>query len=292
MASETDSPPLTFYDIEMRPPLASNACAPNPWKARQALNFKSLPYKTVWIDLPDITKTRTALDIPAGRKFADGTDFCTLPILVDHKTGEKLGDSLDIAIYLDEKYPESGRGRLFPDDDDDDKGELAETLSGYTYKDADILIPLSGITAAGSRGRYAPYGSFNRHVDAVFTAHTLLMAYNMPFVAETADVTKAEFAKRAGVPSFESFLVAGEARKAILGSFEADLGSLAGLFARDTSGPFIRGSRPCYADLIVGGWLRFASVCLPKEEWDALRGWHGGVFGRVFDELSVLREVN
>ncbi|KAL2827444.1 hypothetical protein BJY01DRAFT_229111 [Aspergillus pseudoustus] len=288
MAPEPGTPTLTFYDIEMRPPISENACAPNPWKARQALNFKAVPYTTAWTDLPYITKTRTGLGIPAGRKFADGTDFCTLPILIDNKTGEKIGDSLDIAIYLDEKFPQAGKGKLFPEDDK----ELAELLAGYTYKDTDMLVPLSGFSAVASQPRYAPYASFNRHVDAAFTAHTLLMAYNMPFVTATAERTKAEFAKRASMPSFDAFKVEGDVRKAIVASFEDGLADLARLFARDTSGPFILGNTVCYADLIVGAWLRFASVCLPGEEWEALRGWHGGVFGRVFDELGVFREVN
>ncbi|KAL2820113.1 hypothetical protein BJX63DRAFT_338606 [Aspergillus granulosus] len=282
----TEAPTLTFYDIEMRAPLSENACAPNPWKSRQALNFKSIPYKTAWVDLPDITKARSGLGIPAGRQFADGSDFNTLPILVDHKSGKKIGESLDIAIYLDETFPEAGKGKLFPDDED-----LGELLSGYRYKDTDILIPLSGISAVASQPKYAPYANFNRHVDAAFTAHTLLMAYSMPFVIETAEITKAEFAKRASMPSFDAFNVEGEARHAIMQSFKDGVADLAQLLTRNPSGPFILGDRMCYADIIVGGWLRFASVCLPAEEWEEVRSWYGGVFGRLFDELGVLREV-
>lgn len=47
----------------------------------------------------------------------------------------------------------------------------------------------------------------------------------------------------------------------------------------------ILGDKPCYADFIVGGWLRMFSVCLPREEWEEVSGWHGGVFGKLFDGL-------
>jgi glutathione S-transferase len=284
MSSAPSNPALTLYDIKMAPPITTSSCAPNPWKARQALNFKALPFKTTWVDLPDITKTRIALGVPAGRQFADGTDFYTLPVLVNEETGEKIGDSLDIAIYLDENFPDSGKGRLLPE------GNM-EFLLEYSYKDTDILVPLSGISATASQAKYAPYAHFNRHVDAAFTAHTLLMAYGMKFVPETAEITKTEFARRASMPSFEAFKIEGEPRRATMESFKTALWDLAQFFIRDSSGPFILGAKPCHADFIVGGWLRFAQVCLHPEEWEEVRAWHGGVFGRVFDELGMFREI-
>ena len=48
---------------------------PNPWKARLALNFKAAPYSTQWVPLPDVSKVRSGLGVPAGRKFADGTEI-------------------------------------------------------------------------------------------------------------------------------------------------------------------------------------------------------------------------
>ncbi|KAF8941926.1 hypothetical protein BGZ47_007039, partial [Haplosporangium gracile] len=91
---------LVFYDVAMRPPFTTTCCAANPWKSRYALNFKKVPYSTSWVQLPDITKVRRALGVPASRKFADGTDFYTLPMLSDPTHGAIVGDSFDIAIYL------------------------------------------------------------------------------------------------------------------------------------------------------------------------------------------------
>ena len=108
------SSPIVFYDIAMRPPVEKNCCSPNPWKTRLALNFKGLPYSTSWVALPDIAKVRSSLKVPPCRKFADGTDFFTLPVIEDPATDSLVGDSFDIAVYLQNTYPNSGAGDLFP----------------------------------------------------------------------------------------------------------------------------------------------------------------------------------
>jgi glutathione S-transferase len=261
---------LQFYDVAMRPPANKNNTAVNPWKTRLALNFKQTPYKTTWVQLPDIPYVRKSLSIPACRKFADGTDFHTLPILVDPATGRKLGDSFDIAVYLQKQYPTSG-GNLFP----------AQTLD-YVFKpESELLIPLSECDDS----EYPQYASFNVNVDAAFTAHVILMAHRMPFDPATEEASKAEFVRRAGVSSWDDFAVGGEVRENIIASFERMLGGLAKLFTA-SEGPFI-GETACYADFIVGAWLVMASRTLPEGEWEAVKGWHGGVFGRLFDALAV-----
>ncbi|KAL4899095.1 hypothetical protein BDW74DRAFT_189553 [Aspergillus multicolor] len=283
-STPTDSTPaLTVYDILMRQPVQENACSPNPTKTRQTLNFKSVPYKTTWVDMPDIASTRKSLGIPAGRKFADGTEFYTLPVLIDSATGAKLGDSFDIAVYMHETYPNSG-GDLFP--------EGVDVKLDFRTSNTAMLVPLSDLSDVARQEKYVSYAEFNTHVDAAFTAHTILNVMGLPFNPETAEISKAEFCRRAKMPSFEAFNVTGEARRGIIDSFKETLGDLARLFVRDQSGPFILGDKPCYADFIVGGWLRMFSVCLPREEWEEVRGWHGGVFGKLFDGLKEFYLIN
>ncbi|CAG7918036.1 unnamed protein product [Penicillium olsonii] len=265
---------LTFYDVAMGAPLHQRNSAVNPWKSRLALNFKAIPHETNWVTLPDITKVRKGLGIPPCRKFADGTDFFTLPILIDPTTSHKIGDSFDIAVYLNKQYPNSG-GDLFPPQPLD-----------YTYDPgAAILVPLSEL----QQNEYPQYARFNANVDAVFSMHTILMVGGMPFDPETADEAKREFIRRAGVSSWDDFAIGDEQRKQTLVSFEKALGDLARLFTND--GPFIL-EKLSYADIIVGGWLRMANRTLPAEEWEQLKGWHGGVFGKLHDALEVYATVN
>ncbi|KAE8378017.1 hypothetical protein BDV26DRAFT_198927 [Aspergillus bertholletiae] len=270
------SSPLVFYDIAPRPPVEKNCYAPNPWKARLALNFKGVPYSTSWVALPDVAKVRSSLNVPACRKFADGTDFFTLPIIQDPTTSALVGDSFDIAVYLQKTYPDSGAGDLFP----------PQTID-YVFSHPTILIPLSECRDSG----FPEYAKFNMNVDAAFTAHVQLALQGMPFDPATAETSQAEFVRRAGVTGWDDFALVGEARQKVKDSFRETLGGLGQLFARDPSGPFLLGTRVSYADLIVGAWLRMMHATLPESEWEELAHWHGGLFGRLHDALEVYAEV-
>ncbi|KAG6200635.1 hypothetical protein E4U35_006130 [Claviceps purpurea] len=298
---------LTLYDIASRPPVESTCFATNPWKARFALNFKALPYRTIWVSLPDIPTLRSStLRLPPTRFFADGSPFYTLPILHDPNAspspsshshshdsdsdssssnsenhhpppGVLIGDSFDIATHLETQYPLSGTGRLFPPIKD-----LHAPPS--TIQHTKLLIPLSELRAQSPHVQYA---HFNNQVDALFTAHAHLMAYYMPLDPRTAEATKAEFVHRAGASSWEDFALDGEEREVMKMSLRDALGvHLVGLFGRDGSGPFVLGGRATYADFIVGAWLKMMERTLPGGEWEEMRGWHGGVFGELYDALG------
>ncbi|KAH8702797.1 hypothetical protein GQ44DRAFT_778400 [Phaeosphaeriaceae sp. PMI808] len=266
--------PLTFYDISS--PLIPHSYAPNPSKSRLALSFKRIPFKTSWTDILDIPKTRTSLHCPATRKLDDGTDFHTLPMLAT-PDGTVLGDTFDIANFLDDNYPDSGSGRLFPDD---------ATGNGLAYvsphENTVFFAPIT--TNVGAK--HEAYARFNLHVDATFSAHVVLVAGNMPLNPETAEGVKEQFVRRAHLKSWEDVCIAGEARTQVFGAFEEALGTLAALFDVHDGGPFLEGERANYADLIVGGWVNMMFRTLEREEWEAFRGWHGGAFGRLHDVLQ------
>ncbi|KAK2867962.1 hypothetical protein FQN49_003296 [Arthroderma sp. PD_2] len=274
MASKATSQ-ITFYDIALAPPASETACTPNPWKSRYALNFKKVPYKTTWVPLLDISSVRGAMNIPASRKFADGSPYDTLPVISDPATGRIVGDSFEIAVFLQEQYPEAGD--LFPE----------QKLEYVFGKDPEVFAP---IAEAEVEGPAAVYVRFNTNVDAVFSAHARLMACGMPFDPAVVEQCRAKFSERVGVP-WEAIVISGEDREKLLKSFEEALGGLAKLY-RDTNGPFLMGSRASYADFIVGGWLRMCRGALPGEEWEALKGWHSGLFGRLHEALEEFAQMN
>ncbi|KAG0282256.1 hypothetical protein BGZ96_000655 [Linnemannia gamsii] len=275
--ASTPSAGLVFYDIAMRPPVEETCCSPNPWKSRYALNFKKVPYSTSWVQLPDITKVRCALGVPASRTFADGSDYHTLPMLSDPAHSAKIGDSFDIAIYLQKTYPDSGVGDLFP----------PQKLDYDFPYDLALFAPLS----ERNDSEFADYSAFNTNVDAAFSMHVLLMSYGLPFDPATADITKADFARRANSASWDDLTVHGEEREKLKRSFCDTLAGLADLLKKEPSGPFLLGTQPSYADAIIGGWLRMMYVTLPEAEWEEARTWHGGVFGRLHDALQTYAEV-
>ncbi|KAG5969320.1 hypothetical protein E4U58_001500 [Claviceps cyperi] len=182
--SNTPSAQLTLYDIASRPPVETTCFAPNPWKARFALNFKTIRYRTIWVSVPDIPTLRSeTLRLPPTRFYADGSPHATLPILHDpnappfpsthdadsdsdsgnhHPPRDALiGDSFDIATHLETQYSLSGTGRLFP--------PIKDLLAPpSTIEDTVFPVPLSKIRA---QSPHFQYSHFNNQVDAVFTAH-------------------------------------------------------------------------------------------------------------------------
>ncbi|KAI8473579.1 MAG: hypothetical protein J3K34DRAFT_410533 [Monoraphidium minutum] len=271
----TDAAPLVLYDISS--PLQPRSYAPNPSKARLALSFKGLPFSTTWVDILDIPATRQGLACAAVRKFDDGSDFYTLPMLRDPSTGAVVGDSFQIATYLDDRYPGAG-GRLFPPD---------STHAGLDYESPARDTPFYAPLTLNEGAKHAAYAAFNTHVDATFTANIGLAAEFLPFNPATAADVRALFAKRAHLSSWDDTRIVGAAaRRAAMDAFEAALASLGALYALRGGGPYLEGERATYADLIVGGWLNMLSVTMPKEEWAAVKAWHGGVFGRLHDALQ------
>ncbi|KAI8811485.1 hypothetical protein BJ742DRAFT_797858 [Cladochytrium replicatum] len=271
----TDSSDLVFYDILSA--LKPRSYAPNPSKARYTLSFKNRPFTTTWVDILDIPTVRKNLSCPATRKLDDGSDYYTLPMVRDPVSGKVIGDSFDIAVYLDDNFPDLGAGRLFPTD---------STKTGLDYdspfKDTVFFAPIT--TNAGSK--YADYARFNLHVDATFSGNVGLCAQYLPFNPETADATKAMMAKRAHLDSWDVLRSEGEAREKLNESTKSSLASLAHYLSVHEDGPFLEGKQPNYADIIIGGWLNMMYSCLPAEEWKEVKTWHGGVFGRLHDALQ------
>ncbi|KAL2126244.1 hypothetical protein VTI74DRAFT_1343 [Chaetomium olivicolor] len=269
----TRSSGLVLYDIAFAPPYEENTAAPNPWKARYALNFKGVPYSTQWVQMPDISNVRRSLGLPPNRKFADGTDFYTLPILTDSNTGSAIGDSFDIAVYLQTTFPHAGAGDLFPPQQLD--YACSKTMPGFG-------VPLS----ERNDKVHADYANFNSNVDMAFTMHCQLMGHGMRWDPAYADGIKAEFVRRAGVRSWDDLGAFGEARETLKASLRDTIRDLALMFQQDMSGPFLLGNQPSYADLIVGAWLRMMSKTLPESEWEEVQAWHEGVFGRLHAALQ------
>lgn len=241
--------PITFYDIASGPPV--RPFAPNPCKTRYALNFKSLhgklDYQTSWTELTQVSRVRQSLDVAPCRKHdVDGSDFYTLPVIMDHSKGQTIGDSFDVALYLD-----------------------------LTYSSSPPLFPPATI---------ALHRMFNARVDKVFTDHVILVCHTMPFNPETAVESKAEFCRRAGGRKWEELGVQGEERRVLLKQFECELGELAKLYLRTEEGPFLEGNTPMYADLIVGGWLWMYKETLP--EWHMVQCWQDGLWGRLHQALE------
>ena len=270
----TTSKPIVFYDIASREPRTTFAA--NPWKIRLALNLKAVPYKTEWVEMPDITSVREKLGVPANRTLPDGTPYHTLPVIHDQATGAIVGDSFEIALYLDHQYPNGPQ----------------------------LFRPrTTGLTAA-----------FNARVDGIFTRFAGLCT-QMPFDPAVLAAVGAMFAKRLdGIKAQQA--QNSQLQQGSMAEFEAALGELAKGYrhtggttdyfwrtggtdteqaqrppADHRAGPFLdsdeSSSSPLYADLIVGAWLKMFQISMPAEDWKKVGEWHDGLWGRIVEALDL-----
>jgi len=94
---------IILYDLPTRSP-HPQCWNPNTWKARAALNLKSLPYQTLWIEYPDLAPTFSSFGIPSN-PVSESPWLYAAPAtrLPD---GSYVMDSRAIALALDKLYPE------------------------------------------------------------------------------------------------------------------------------------------------------------------------------------------
>lgn len=269
-----DSKSFILYDISSS--IEPRTYAPNPSKARLALNFKRVPFKITWVDILDIPEVRKGLGCAPVRKFDDGSDYYTLPVLQDPNTGKVIGDSFDIADYLESTYPDSG-GCLFPSD---------STGTGLDYESPNKDTPFYAPLTSNRETKWSAYAKFNVHVDATFSANIGLLGQFLPFHPKTAEEAKALFAKRAHLNSWDDLCFEGEVREQIKAGMKEGLRTLAECFMVHPNGPYLEGEKANYADLIVGGWLNMISLTMPEDEWKEFRTWYGGAFARLHDAMQ------
>ncbi|KAK6530181.1 hypothetical protein TWF694_003549 [Orbilia ellipsospora] len=97
MATERE-PEIVLYDLAC----IKNVCfSPVVWRIRMILNYKRIPYKTIFLEFPDIEPTLKALGVhppPPSTKY-------TVPTIHHIPTNTHITDSPPIAAFLTEHYP-------------------------------------------------------------------------------------------------------------------------------------------------------------------------------------------
>lgn len=107
---------------------------------RFCFGFKGLPYKTEWVEYPNIEPTLRGIGAaPTGTRPDTGNPFYTLPVILDPNnitaegTPTVISDSFNIAMYLDERYPTENQ--LIP------KETQASQASFSEYFTTTVVIP-------------------------------------------------------------------------------------------------------------------------------------------------------
>ncbi|KAF7358443.1 Glutathione S-transferase-like protein ustS [Mycena venus] len=243
---------IVFYDI---PSTLPNKCwSPNLWKTRYALNFKGIPYKTVWVEYPEIEALCKQIGAAPTRNKPDGRPHFTLPVIHDLSTGAVISDSTKIAAYLDTTYPE--KPVLMP----------AGTAGFHrAFEDAAhaLIAPIY------------PYG--------LPASHTKLNPLSAEYFRRTREESWGKTLENLAPQGDEDAI---EWKKLKDGFGKID----EWMRASGEGSLYVMGDAPCYADMWMAGYALWIKLVLP-DKWEEIQTWHQGRWAKLLKSLEEYETV-
>lgn len=218
--------------------------------SRYILNFKGISYKIVAAEYYDIETTLKAVGMKPSGKRKDGSDLYTVPSIVDTNTGAKVSDSIKIAVYLEETYPNTPS--IFPHN-----------------------------TAALHQAFFA---YFNTSIAPIWS--TILPI--IPRILE--DKAKEWYielrSKTLGKPLAEANPV-GEEREELFKNMREVFTTFDVFYSKNGGGEFIMGDTPGFADFMIGGVIQGLKVWGEEsEEWKDFGTWDEGRWIQLLKRLE------
>ncbi|KAF2215693.1 hypothetical protein CERZMDRAFT_34457 [Cercospora zeae-maydis SCOH1-5] len=228
---------IIFYDLPSR---GTPKCwSLNPWKARLALNFKNVPYKTEWVEYPDVAPTFKSFDIPPNSPSLNPNAQYSIPAI--KLPGNKyIMDSLAIAQELERLYPEPSL--KFANNDYAPRMQTA--VAGFWSSLQPIAVPR------------VPELILNPKSAEYFNT-TRATRFGMPLT----ELAKSE---RAGEQAWKA---AEQAMDLIVALLE------------ENEGKYVQGGdEPSFADFILAGVFRFSEIVDKEGDlFGRVMGYHGAL---------------
>ncbi|KAK0457976.1 uncharacterized protein EV420DRAFT_404040 [Desarmillaria tabescens] len=243
---------ITLYDIPSK--AADSPGTMTTWRTRYCLNLKNLPYKTVYVEVPDIEALAKKIGAaPTGLQLDGVSPRYTVPIIQDRSTGVVISNSPDIAAYLDKTYPSVGP----------------------------VLIP------AGTMALQLAF------TDAVAEAleHLRVPLFYVNMVSKMNERTTACMREKlSGIYTLEASK--GEEREKMWAMTKRNLGKM-DKWLEGSEGDFVMGKEPCFADTVIGAflWLIRSVVGRESEEWNDIATWNNGRWGKYLDSFKPFEVV-
>jgi len=262
----TESNPIILYDITSA--LEDRAWSPNTWKARFVLNYKRLPYRTVWLSLPEIAPTLNQLGLePLSTKPA-----YSLPVISDPSPPESgrpptiVRDSAAIGQYLDVTYPDPER-LLFP-------GGSHALQALFVHHISANIIPLF-------RSIMIP------------VTPSILDKNSLPYYYRTREAALGKPLAEAQLKGVELEDEWNKVKEqfGVLDSFlrnnDTQLGGV--------GGDLVLGNQYSFADFVLAGlfvWMsKFTELETGRSPWDRVRGWHDGKWERLWVKCEEFTQI-
>ena len=219
---------------------------------RYILNLKGIPYKTEWVEFPDIEPLCKKLGISPTSKNADGSDRYTLPAIHDPSTGVYIADSIPIAEYLDKTYPDTPKA--FPH----------STIALQTAFTAAFVNNLSAL--------------WNFMVPAT---HSILTPRSQEYFRRTREKSYGK--------ALEDIAPKGEAADAEWARFRDELGKADVWYAKNGGqGPFLLGATPSWGDITVASFLKWTREVWgdDSKQWKDISSWNNGRWAAIVEALK------
>jgi glutathione S-transferase len=215
---------------------------------RYTLGYKNIPFRTVWVEYPDIAPLCKKIGASPTSVKPDGTPLYTLPVIHDPSTGKSISDSWDIARYLDEKYP--GKPLLL-------QGTRALQWS-FTVAASELV-----------------FDHIRRLI--IFQTWAQLRPKSQPYWRATRE---AQFGCKLEDVS------AGSAREEHWETAEKSLHRVATWLQKNgEDNTWVMGDNISFVDLFIGGKLAWVRQVDP-EVWERVKRWDDGTWERYLDRLD------
>ena len=209
------------------------------------MSYKGLPFEVEWVELPDIAQKMKDIGASPG-KFLNTVAY-TLPVLRDPNTGAVVTDSWDIAVYLDNTYPEK---LVFP-------------------RDTQGLIRAFGTAYAD---QIRPALKF-----PLVRAKEILKERSLEYYITTREN---HFNQR-----LEEWSPEGPERDQHWSALEKAFSTLKAWYGK-TDGRWLMGNTFSYADILVASILVWLEKVLHDDEWKRLAAWDDGQWERLLADVK------
>ena len=236
----------------------------NNVRSRYTLNIKGIPYKTIWVEFPDVKALCQKIGAAPTLPLPDGTMMYTLPTIYDPNTKTAVSDSAAIARYLDRAYPHAGL-TLVPPEVDAFLAPLDVALTATTLGGGHLPPVTVPAMCALLNARSAAY--FRRTREAFFGP--------LDALAPAGSEKRAEHWRGA--------------QKTM-----STLASWLGSMPDGTERLFFLGSREriCFADLVFAGLMKGLEKAFTPEEFTEVMAWDDGRWARFMEAFRPYEDAD
>lgn len=224
---------------------------------RLALNIKGVPYRTEWVEYPDIEPLYKSLKICAPSTSSDRQYKYTLPVIQDPTYNTTIADSINIANYLDAKYPQ--KNQLLPN------GSRA-TQEAFQEARKRIVVE-----------RLAPI--------MIQQAAKILNPRSEKYFRRTREAILGR--------KLEDMFDSNAGRDAQWDKVQEGYSIIASWLSKNDRSMFFMGEALSYADIINAAsllWVK-AEFGSESEEWHRILGWQDGWWARYMAEFGKYEQV-